>query len=168
MPFSSRAVSISTKVALPSMVTSVRVGSALPSVVHLPIAGCHALIEQNGRSWPYLRRRGVDVNALCNRGGGGGARAEAQKRGGGDRCPDTHKFHSPDCPLQACSRRRAPDLIAKPDPIWGASYCAFLSPSHDQRSPIALDMTKVRNPTLQQAVHRPLLQRDDVIRRFPC
>src|ERR1019366_5951574 len=50
MSFSSRAVSISTKVALPSSVTSVRVGSALPSVVvHLPIAGCHTLIEQNVR-----------------------------------------------------------------------------------------------------------------------
>jgi hypothetical protein len=107
MPFSSRAVSISTKVALPSLVTSVRVGSALPSVVHLPIAGC-----QRADHRPYLRRRGVDVNALRNRVGEGGARADARKRGGGDRCPDTHKFYSPDCPFQACIQRRAPDLIA--------------------------------------------------------
>ena len=64
MPFSSRAVSISTKVALPSMVTSVRVGSALPSVVHLPIAGCHALIEQNGPIMAHTFAGGASTSML--------------------------------------------------------------------------------------------------------
>src|ERR1700730_12562906 len=64
MPFSSRAVSISTKVALPSLVTSVRVGSALPSVVHLPIAGCHALIEQNGPIMAHTFAGGASTSML--------------------------------------------------------------------------------------------------------
>src|SRR3984893_10493319 len=64
MPFSSRAVSISMKVALPSLVTSVRVGSALPSVVHLPIAGCHALIEQNGPIMAHTFAGGASTSML--------------------------------------------------------------------------------------------------------
>src|SRR4030088_897952 len=55
MPFSSRAVSISTKVA---------VGSALPFVVHLPIAGGHALIEQNGPTMPHTFAGGASTSML--------------------------------------------------------------------------------------------------------
>ena len=133
MPFSSRAVSISTKVALPSMVTSVRVGSALPSVVHLPIAGCHALIEQNGPIMAHTFAGGASTSMLFVTEAAEAAPALMLKSAAEAIVVlISHKFHSPDCPLQACSRRRAPDLIASPIRAGGGllgPLAAFSQPS---------------------------------------